>query len=164
MNRTSKILIAIILAAIVGLSCFFIFSQPEPPEEITAYFNEFLYAYTTSSFEEFDSYLHYEYPQYRILMEEIYANLHSHRIEKWEKINDKLWLAHAYIANSNEPDGSVNQYFIGEVDGSLRVMIGVYQVPEELASQERLSRYLPEGVLPADVIFDTDPAYTLPEN
>lgn len=153
MKQTAKILIPILIVAIIGLSFFFLYRQSPPPEQIAEFFDEFLTTYSTSSFEELNNYLYFEYPAYETLLEGVYANPYTIKIKKWEQINDRLWLANTYIENSYEPDGSINQYFIGEVNGHLRVMIGVYQVPEELASQESLSQYIPEGVLPADVIL-----------
>lgn len=70
-----------------------------------------------------------------------FVNIQSYKIEKWEKINDDLWLAETTCQEDGDRVGQLCCHFIGFLDGKPYVMIGPQNVPEELSKGRDLSVY-----------------------
>lgn len=117
------------------------------PEEMEEFYNQFIEAFSEGDFEDVEPFLHFEIEEYRKLSEEFFVNIQNPRNEGWEKIQDDLWVAHTYVESKIEPEGRVAQYFVGYIDGELRIMTGPFQVPEELAKDADLSRFISPDVL-----------------
>ena len=121
------------------------------PQEVEDLYNRFIEAFSEGTFEDVDALTHFEIPLYREMTELAFDNLPNPRLESWEKLNDQLWVAYTSYDEDDEMvavDGrAVADYFVGEVDGQLRVMIGIFQVPEELLDGVDTSRFIGENTL-----------------
>ena len=58
------------------------------------------------------------------------------------------------METDTEPEGNLTHYFVGKVDGEMRIMIGVFQVPDELVDGEDLSRFIsPDTLIPGQFVI-----------
>lgn len=123
------------------------------PKDMEEIYNQFIEAFTTGTYEDLAPYLHFEIEEYREMTEEFYDNICNPRLISWEKIQDDLWVANTYVEQRNIPEGEIANYFVGRIDGELKVMIGVFQVPKDLAGDADLSRFIaPDELIPGEFI------------
>lgn len=124
------------------------------PEEMEAYYNQFIAAFSEGDFEDVDPFLHFEIADYREMTKEFFCNVENPRTECWEKIQDDLWVAHTYVESAVDSEGRVVYHFVGRVDGELKVMIGPFQVPKELYQDADLTKYIPPDALIPNEFYD----------
>lgn len=141
---------------IIVLASAFIYSQHSYkqiiPIEVSSYYEEFLNAYRYGTYDEVDSYLHYEVPEYWQLTEEDFSNIESYEIISWEQLADDLWVVTLNATTSADPEVARWNHFIGYIDAELYVMIGAFQVPDYLSEGTNIAAYIPEGVLSPDSV------------
>ena len=124
------------------------------PKEMETYYNQFIEAFSEGTFDDIKPFLHFEIEEYQQLMEHYFSNIRNVQLESWERINDDLWVANTYVETDTEPEGNLTHYFVGKVDGEMRIMIGVFQVPDELADGEDLSRFIsPDMLIPGQFVI-----------
>lgn len=80
----------------------------------------------------------------------------DYEILKLDKISDTLWAVEVYVETTMQPDGFTAYNFVGEIDGTYKIMRGVNQIPQNLIQNHDLGAYIPTGdfVDPEDVIID----------
>ena len=122
------------------------------PSNITEFYQDFLTAFSTGTYADIDPYIHYEVPEHKSLNESYFLNIENYKIQSWSKINDKLWEVTTFVQLTGDSVGEECYHFIGNFDGTLKVMIGPYNIPEELSQGGDLSIYIPSDALPPDVI------------
>ena len=124
------------------------------PKEMATYYNQFIEAFSEGTFDDIKPFLHFEIEEYQQLMEHYFSNIRNVQLESWERINDDLWVANTYVETDTEPEGNLPPYFVGHVDGEMRLMIGVFQVPDELVDGEDLSRFIsPDTLIPGQFVI-----------
>ena len=149
-----KFTVCIFMLLIIWLACGCTENEvSHVPKEMEVFYNQFIEAFSEGDFEDVDPFLHFEIEEYRKLSEQFFVNIQNPRNEGWEKIQDDLWVAHTYVESEIEPEGGVAQYFVGNIDGELRIMIGPFQVPKELAKDADLSRFIsPDALIPEEFV------------
>lgn len=124
------------------------------PVDMEEYYNQFIETFTTGTYEDLAPFLHFEIAEYQEMTEKFYCNISNAHVENWEKIQDNLWVANTHVESAEEPEGLIAHYFVGRIDGELRVMIGVFQVPEDLAGDADLSRFIaPDTLIPGQFVL-----------
>lgn len=123
---------------------------PTVPSRISNFYTSFLAAFSTGTYSDIDPYLHYEYPIYRELNESNFHNITSCKIESWSKLSDQLWEVTTLIQLEGETEWRECYHFLGEVGGEMKVMISPDNVPNDLAEELDLSRFVSEDTLPLD--------------
>ena len=86
-------------------------------------------------------YVHYEDDLYRE-MAAVDANLVTeYEIYEWLKASESLWIVDVKICSQLLPDGIRVYNFVGYIDGKLRVMQNIEQIPEYLKEGLNLDAY-----------------------
>ena len=122
------------------------------PTDIVTFYEQYLHLYTVGTYAEIDPYIHYETQEYRDLNREFFKNILYYEIRKWEKINDNLWVATTYVEIDDALGPRMGFHFIGRVDGELKVMPGINNIPEELRDNINGNKYSDKSSLPVDVV------------
>ena len=117
------------------------------PDDIKAFYLDFLDSYCNETFYEVDPYLHYEVPEYWKLTEDDFSNITSYQIVRWERLSSDLWVVTLDVTTTTEPEGCRWHHFVGYLNSDLYVMIGVYQIPDSLAKGLNLNRFIPKNTL-----------------
>lgn len=123
------------------------------PTELTSFYDEFLDAFAHGTFSDIEPYVYFKTPAGKWTTETSFTNIYNYQIRDWEKLNDKLWVATTYAELNVAPEGCICYHFLGYIEDQLYVMIGAYEVPESLAEDEDLSRFISENALPPEDII-----------
>lgn len=118
-------------------------------ESIDAFYEEFLTAWSGTSFDSIAPYLHFEEDMFRQEMTENFRPIFDYKIESRKRLAENFWVFHVYLTNANSSYISEAYHFIGEIDGQLQVMIGRYAVPASLRRKTKIDilQFKPENAL-----------------
>lgn len=155
-KRNIVIVLFSVVILIIGACLLYVNTntvQEDVPTDIASFYEQYLYLYKTGTYADVDPFLHFELSESRKLNEELFKNIQSFQIQKWEKINNNLWMVSTYIEIDDALGPRMGYHFVGNVDGNLKVMLGKNNVPKVLSGNDDLSkRYTIENSLPMDSV------------
>lgn len=118
-------------------------------EKIDAFYEEFLTAFSGTSFDDVAPYLHFEEDMIRQELTENFQPIFDCKIASRERLAKNFWVYHVYFTNAGYSYINESYHFIGEIDGQLQVMMGRYAVPASLRSKTKVDilQFKPENAL-----------------
>lgn len=138
------IMLCCITVAVVALMWFYSHCEKMSMEAKNTYVS-FLETLMSDNVAAIENYCHYEDP--RLRKEAMFTSDHvtSYKVECFEQLNWKLWVAKTWIETTCYPEGRYIVNFVGVINGKKYVMTGSYQVPESLIKGCNLEDYLLTG-------------------
>lgn len=86
-------------------------------------------------------YVHFEDEQYRAMAYEDMNLVTDYEIYEWIQLSETLWVVDVKICSQLLPEGVRVFNFVGHIDGELRVMQNVAQIPVGLKGDLDLTAY-----------------------
>lgn len=121
----------------------------EEQEKIDAFYDEFLTAFSGTSYDDVVPYLHFEDEVLRQEMMENFKPIFDCKIASKERLAENFWVFHVYMTSIGSSYIDESYHFIGEIDGNLQVMIGRYAVPASHRNKTDIDilQFKPENAL-----------------
>lgn len=127
-------------------------------KQIKSFYEEFIEVDLLDPVRAIEEYEHYNDETLKaVAIDSVKGNYTTHNeILSLEKITDQLWVIELYIETRMNPEGFNVYHFVGEINGTYKVMRSVRSIPQVLIGDLNLDAYLPTGdfIDPEDVMID----------